>query len=194
MAAATITRPIARQLLYAVLCGWGGLTVLRQMGLGRSVLVRLKWAGRVVPNYRFFGPTPSMHDLHILVRDRLSGGQVGLWRELDVAQERRAVHVLWAPHRRVEKALLDAAREMAVIRRRSAEARQWKTTIPYLALLNVATFGVPHESGAWQTQFAIARAAAYEQEVEPEILFVSDFHDLDTGPGVSGTPARSGGE
>ncbi|MFJ3794053.1 hypothetical protein [Kitasatospora sp. NPDC090091] len=192
--ASTVAGPVARELLYAGLCGWGALTVLRQMGLGRGVLVRLGWAGRVVPNYRFFGPTPSMHDLHVLVRDGLEGERVGRWRELDVGRERSAVHVLWAPHRRVEKGLLDAAREMAVIRRGGAGARQWKTTIAYLALLNVATFGVLHERGARQTQFAIARTAAYEPRVEPEILFVSDFHDLDAGPGMYGIPAGSKGE
>ncbi|GAA2248755.1 MULTISPECIES: hypothetical protein [Kitasatospora] len=192
--AATTTRLIPRLLLYATLCAWGSFTALRQMGLARNLLVRLNWLGRIVPNYRFFGPTPSMHDLHILVRDKLSGGRVGRWRELDVAQERRPVHTLWAPHRRVEKGLLDAAREMAVIRRRNAETRQWRTTIAYLALLNIATFGVPHDSDARQTQFAIARAAAYEQGVEPEILFVSAFHDLDAGPGASEIPARRRGE
>lgn len=188
----TTTGAVPRPLLYAFLGCWGGLTMLRQMDLGRNVLARLGWFGVTVPNYRFFGPIPVMHDLHILVRDKPTGERVGPWRELDVVRERRPLHTLWAPHRRVEKGLIDVAKEMTATRRRSAEATQWKLAVPYLVLLNIATYGVSHEPDARQTQFAIVRAAEYEPRIEPETLFVSDFHDLDAGADAGGPRGKGG--
>ncbi|MFJ8694961.1 hypothetical protein [Streptomyces roseolilacinus] len=98
-----------RLLLYAFPGCWGGLTMLRRMGLGRNLLARLGWFGVTVPDHRFFGPIPVMHDPHVLVRDKLTGERVGPWRELDVVRERRPPHTLWAPRRRVEKGLIDVA-------------------------------------------------------------------------------------
>jgi hypothetical protein len=189
--ASTTFRGLRRSVLYAGLIGWGAISAARQIHPDPGYLVaRLDPLGVYIPNYRFFAPEPAVEDICVIVRDRMADGTLGEWREIDLSRPRRTWHMLVYSIRRIEKGLGDLARHLmrsaAVIR----DNDRLSTSLAYTTLLNVATYSVEHDRGAVQVQFAIGTVAAYEPAVEPQIKFVSNFHDLpNSGMGPGGATA-----
>lgn len=168
----------ARWGVYGLFTGWFGLSVLQQMDkpeLGRKV----DPTSMAIPNWRFFAPMPARHDYNVLYRDRLSDGTVTNWREEEIALTRNLRQVMWHPNRRLEKALFDVASELFRISKEIKDTPRIKLTVPYLALLNYVTNKVGHGDGAVEVQFLIANSAGHEEEVEPRMLFLSEWHALD---------------
>lgn len=171
--------PVAsRTALYALLAFWAGCTMLRQIDPSSKYVYRLDRMGFVVPNFRFFGPVPSVHDSHLLIRFHLGDGHTGPWRELICREKRKLVHMVWAPHRRMNKGLFDAQVELLNVIGMTQDMQRLSATIPYRTLLNLAVHGVEHPAGARAAQFAIARSASHDSSVTPEIMFASDIHEL----------------
>lgn len=169
---------VPRTALYALLTFWAGCSMLRQIDPSSKYIHRLDRMGLVVPNFRFFGPVPSVHDSHLLIRFHLGDGTTGPWRELICREKRRMVHMVWAPHRRMNKGLFDAQVELLTVIGMIQDMKRLSATIPYRTLLNLALHGVEHPTGARAAQFAIARSASHDTSVTPEIMFASDIHDL----------------
>lgn len=174
---------IGRLALYAALGSWAGCSIVRQIDPKSRHMQRLDMWGLTIPNYRFFGPIPSIHDTNLLIRFHLDDGRAGPWQELVCREERRLVHMLWAPKRRMNKALFDVQLELLTVLGITHDIRRISGSIPYRALLNVAVRGVEHPSDARAAQFAIGRSAGHDDSVVPEIVFASDVHEL--------SPARS---
>jgi hypothetical protein len=170
---------LARSALYGTFAAWGAVSVARQFTQeGAIPLAKADPYGLFIPNYHFFCPEPARHDQNLLYRDRLPDGDIGPWQELVTTERRRISHMLFYPTRRFDKGLMDVVSELMRFARIAGDVNRLSLTRPYMSLLNLVSYGVPHDPRAVQTQFAVAHSAAYEPDVEPSVSFVSGFHDL----------------
>jgi hypothetical protein len=150
-----------------------------------SVVCQLKWLklGRILkrydycsilPSWTFFAPNPGMTDFQILYRDRLINEVITPWASLkDVNHLAWSV---WHPSKRQRKALSDLCQNIMRLARRNGIEERLVISMPYLALLSFVTQR-PRPPFSKQRQFLIAKTQR-ETVGDPDILFVSHFHDL----------------
>ncbi|MFC4001142.1 hypothetical protein ACFS2C_07715 [Prauserella oleivorans] len=168
--------------LYGSLGTWFALSVCQQAGRPHPLGTKLDPTTMAIPNWRFFAPTPARHDYNVLYRDKLADGTLTSWREQEITKERTLLQMIWHPGRRMEKALFDVASDLLKATGVVTEGTRIQLTVGYLALLNFVTNQVEHHPEAVQVQFLIAQSAGHEESVEPRMLFLSEFHALDTRP------------
>lgn len=167
----------ARVALGVVLGGWFGLSVLQQMD-------RTTWPRRVdptsmmIPNWRFFAPVPARHDYNVLYRSRSALDKVGEWHEESFTVPRALGQVFWHPARRREKAIFDVASELFQVSPELKDPRAIQLSVSYLSLLNYLSRNVVHPPDQVDVQFLVARTALHEPKVEPQLLFLSEWHRL----------------
>lgn len=179
MNTAQLLKGARRVVLYGTLSVWFSLTLMEQLQKGTKVNRRIDPLSAVIPNWRFFGPQPAMHDCHLLYRDELRGGKMTAWREVEVVEERRSSHMFWHPNRRREKVLFDATEEMKSYAGRERDLRKLQVTVPYLLLLSYVTRYCNHHPQAIRTQFLLANGPGYDEAgSEPLLFFASDVHKL----------------
>lgn len=168
-----------RVAIYGTLSAWMALTLMEQLQKGTRVNRRIDPLSAMIPNWRFFGPLPAMHDCHLLYRDELKGGKMTAWREVNIVEERRIGHMVWHPNRRREKVLFDATEEMKSHISRERDLRKLQLTVPYLLLLSYVTHSCDHHPESLRTQFLLANGSGYDEESsEPLLFFASDIHSL----------------
>lgn len=160
------------------LVAWAGFTVAAQFNIGRNLLRKIDPTGLLIPDWRFFAPHPAEHEYRLLYRDMGGDEALTSWQEIDLSMRRSALHLVWAPHRRLEKALFDATSELLSVTESTDDLNIIKLSTSYLALLNVVTYQSQREAGTDRVQFLIMRAAEYEASVIPDPVFLSDFHRL----------------
>ncbi|EIE98534.1 DUF5819 family protein [Saccharomonospora glauca] len=173
----------ARAALYAFFATWFGLTVAGQK-LYRDDNKKSFWDRLylVVADWRFFAPNPGIHDHHLLMRDKLSDGTLTEWTEIRTVEERTLRHAVWHPHRRAEKTVFDTAAELLRFIGQHGPMNgnadpTVQLSVPYLTLLAHVTTR-RHHPDAVQTQFLIAVSGGYDEEDEPTMVFLSEFHAL----------------
>jgi hypothetical protein len=178
-----MTTKAARGALYGLFATWFGLTVVGQK-LYRDQSRRSRWDKLylIVPDWRFFAPNPGIHDHHLLLRDQLTDGTLTGWREISSLEERTLLHSVWHPHRRAEKTVFDASAELLrfIGQHGQLDGNADPTvqlSVPYLTLLAHVTTR-EHHPDAVRTQFLIAVSGGYEEEDEPTMVFLSEFHAL----------------
>lgn len=159
------------------LASWFAVSTVTQLPAIRRHVDRFDTSGMLLPSWRFFAPWPAMHDLDLLVRDLLPDGSVTPFRDVTVVAERRWHHSVFHSNRRHEKGVFDVCQATLQL------AGKWplhrlQLSLPYLTILNWVTHGCGHHPDAVRTQFLIGRSAAFDETVEPDFLFASDFHDL----------------
>jgi hypothetical protein len=171
---------LSRSALYGTLVTWGTVSFVRQLTReGPALFHKLDPYALLVPNYHFFCPEPARHDQNLMYRDKLADGDLGPWQEIVTTYRRRMSHMVWYPHHRLDKGMMDVANEILRFGRMNGnDLARLSVTRPYLSILNMVTYSVEHDARAVQTQFAIGHSAAYEPDVEPTIAFVSNFHAL----------------
>lgn len=157
---------------------WSAATIATQLGKGQRFIRSFDPTGLIIPDWRFFAPFPAEHEYHLLYRDEMADGTKSTWKEISFGKRRTWIHLIWAPHRRGEKGLFDATSELLQVTESIDDLGIIKLSAAYLALLNVVTHQVAHDSGAQRTQFLVIRAAEYEPVVIPDPLFLSDLHRL----------------
>ncbi|WP_039737341.1 hypothetical protein [Saccharomonospora halophila] len=184
MSRGKVTAP-ARRVLYAALGTWFGLTVVGQK-LYRDQRRQTVWDRLylLIPDWRFFAPNPGIHDHHLLLRDRLTDDSLTEFREVSRVRERTLLQALWHPHRRAEKTIFDSVAELLRYVGQHGEGRRGpdpslQLSVPYLTLLAYVT-AREHHPDAVRTQFLIAISGGYETEDEPTMVFLSEWHALDT--------------
>ena len=121
----------------------------------------------------------------------MADGTTGEWREITLSGPRRLWHMVAYSMRRIEKGVGDLARHLMRSASVIVDNDRLSTSLAYVTLLNLATKGVEHDSGAVQVQFAIGMIGTYDPEAEPTIKFLSNFHDLPT-TGVDQRGAAAG--
>lgn len=168
---------------------WLTAAVFRQISPQADFVRRFDPFNFYIPVFRFFGPNPGSTDTHVLVRSKRRDGTLEPWQEVVTGQsKRRWRHTVWYPERRLGKAVLDLGKSLQ--NSSQLDYRRLHKTVTYRALLNTVKFGITHRPDAVSVQFAVARSAAYDPDYPPELMFVSEFHELEKRP--PGTPAMIG--
>ncbi|WP_207631061.1 MULTISPECIES: hypothetical protein [unclassified Actinopolyspora] len=181
------SRTLLRTALYGLFGSWFVGTVLCQDPFRREDRIRkLDKFNLIFPDWRFFAPNPGIHDYHLLYRDTLASGDTTEWSEVGQIAERKPHHIVWHPHRRLEKTLFDIVAEILRFSGDTGAKKDLALTVPYLTLLNYITNRQPHATDARSTQFLIAASGGYDQSEEPTMLFLSESHRLERGYRRSG--------
>lgn len=134
----------------------------------------------LLPNWRFFAPTPATHDHHLLYRTLDPDGRSSAWRDIDVIAGRKFSQIFWFATRRQEKGVFDVCSE---ILRSLDKGFQFVVTIPAYRILlryveqRVRTDGAGDAKGF---QFTLVRDAGYDLSEEPTVLFVSPYAPMET--------------
>ncbi|MFE3329564.1 hypothetical protein [Streptomyces sp. NPDC059176] len=139
--------------------------------------LQLKDTFSVLPNWRFFAPTPAMHDYHFLYRTLSTDSTTSLWQGIDVIEGRKPWQIAWFPTRRPEKAVFDICSEIlhvidkgfGVVTRTPA----YRTLTEHLRTTITAQGGTTDTVKGFQ--FALARATGYDKSHDPEMVFVSPY-------------------
>lgn len=127
----------------------------------------------LLPSWRFFAPTPGMHDYHLLYRTLRQDGKTSPWQEVDTATRRRFRQIIWFPSRREGKAVHDVCSEILGYADKGIE---FVASLPaYRLLLGYIEKHVMSDGGESVKgfQFTLARSAGYDPAEEPEILLIS---------------------
>jgi hypothetical protein len=172
-----VRRPVGSAVIGG-LAGWYVLTAAAQFPFLRRRMDRFDPSGMLLPSWRFFAPWPAVHDLDLFCRDQLADGTVTPFRDVTHVAARRWRHSVFHNNRRHEKGVFDVCQATLFLAGRWP-LDQLQLTLPYLTLLNWITLSCEHDPAAVRTQFLIGRSAAYDDSVEPDFLFASDFHELD---------------
>jgi len=179
----------------SALAAWYGATVVSQHPQTAFDRARqFDRFGLIVPNWRFFAPEPSQHDFHVLHRVLTADDEETPWIQTTEITPRAWTQMFWFPSRRREKALFDLASDLMVV---MAQTSAPVTVVPaYWTLADIVAHRVHADYDGQEPpqgfQFLIARHTGYEQEPEPEPLFVSAFVPLAPAGSDMSTAPKAG--
>lgn len=157
---------VLRAMTAAGLTGWLALTLAAQHPRSPGTWQRRLDRYRVlIPDWRFYSPEPTVHDVHLLYRDRHADGTATPWRRGTRYASRRARHGVWNPGNRLAKALADLAGRLG----EPDSAR---------LLLEFVVHGLPHAPDSVQTQFMVVTTAGYEETEKMAVLGGLAWHAL----------------
>jgi hypothetical protein len=134
----------------------------------------------LIPDWRFFAPNPAQHDVHVLYRVVLPGGETSEWALSSEFAIRSWSNFAWLPDRRRDKGLFDICIAMGrIIQEGGAGLTE---AVPYQLLRNFVArtvsrryVGQPRPLGF---QFAMVRHTGYDEEPDLEYLMVSPYVGL----------------
>jgi|HubBroStandDraft_1064217.scaffolds.fasta_scaffold197050_2 hypothetical protein len=129
----------------------------------------------MIPEWRFFAPIPARHDYVLLYRDLDAAETWSQWHEWVAAAPRHWWNCVWNPAKRANKGLLDLTVELS--RRAQDKDPAIELSSAYLALLN-AVSSQPRLVTPKRTQFMILMQSAIKADAKPQVLYLSNFHDL----------------
>jgi hypothetical protein len=186
-----ITWTVSEVVLAGVVSFWFVLSVLSQLSaLGQIKesfsLFQKKDMFALIPIWTFFAPIPGTFDYHLLYRDRLHGGLTTQWTEVPLGRAVPVVRALWNPASLQIKAMLDIMylfREEGLELNRLTKGVECEpavlhiSSIAYLSLLNFIS-SLPRFSVYESTQFLVMKGYGALETREPEVVFLSSFHDL----------------
>lgn len=151
--------------------------------------MQLKDTMSVLPNWRFFAPTPAMHDFHLLYRTLSPEGESSRWKSVEVITGRKMSQILWFPTRRPEKALFDVCSDVLHFLDKgfpvATQTPGYRVLLAYLRR-RMREDGVGDAQGF---QFTLVRAAGYDTSEKPETVFVSPLTPMKP-PAAAKTPAH----
>ncbi|MYV90616.1 hypothetical protein [Streptomyces sp. SID1034] len=142
--------------------------------------MQLKDTFSLLPNWRFFAPTPAAHDYHFVYRTLRADGSTEPWRGVDVIEGRKPWQIAWFPTRRPEKAVFDICSEILHVIDKGfpvvVRTAGYRTLTEYLRTLILD--GDEQAGDVQGFQFALARATGYDTTQSPEMIFVSPYTPL----------------
>lgn len=143
-------------------------------------LRKLDPARALIPDWRFFAPNPAQHDVHVLYRVVLPGGETTGWELSSELATRSWADFAWLPDRRRDKGLFDICVTMGRMIQ-SGEAGLTEST-PYLLLRNFVAREVGRRHAGQLRpcgfQFAMVRHSGYDEDQDLEYLLVSPYIEL----------------
>jgi hypothetical protein len=132
---------------------------------------------RLIPRWTFFAPNPAIHDHNLIVRSRDARGKETSWRSVRVCPPRSAIDVVWNPHKRVRKVVIDLIQSLSMLRRRPGIGDYGcPTTMPYLLLFHYCARQCEIVEGR-EFEFAIVRTSGRSNR-RLWMVYSSGFHAL----------------
>ncbi|WP_031486387.1 hypothetical protein [Streptomyces bicolor] len=143
----------------------------------------------LLPNWRFFAPTPAVHDFHLLYRTLDLQGRTSPWKTVDVIEGRKLHQIVWFPGRRPEKAVFDLCSDLLPVLdqgfTQTSKTPAYQVLAAYLRRC-IRADGAPEVRGF---QFALTQAAGFDTGHEPQIIFVSPYMEMASDQ--TGSPSAS---
>jgi len=161
---------------------WFGVSVINQHKRWRRVISKISSRDicSLVPIWTFFAPNPGRTDLYLLYRDRDIEGNISAWREMRLTSRNSWLR-LWSPSRRIQKGIVDLAPNFTkdkVENLQQSVSKRHTLEFQYLLLLNYVC-NEPVDFRAQMRQFALARTNGHDSEDQPNVIFLSAFHQID---------------
>lgn len=159
---------------------WVLLTVAAQPFLATQRKIRRFDLFRMIPVWTFFAPDPGTSDYHLLSRTRCVDGTITPFREIPLGSRRKIGHLFFNPTQRLQKALSDHARAIAMhISTDLTETNQAniRLTVSYISLLHYC-IGLGSEPGSCTVQFMILESFGHLELEDPQLVLNSEFHRL----------------
>jgi hypothetical protein len=133
----------------------------------------------LLPNWRFFAPEPAQHDYRVLHRVLTADGGQTAWGATSHITPRSDLHIVWFPGRRREKAVFDVCGVLLERVETGAAAADLPAYHMLREFVEVAVRREYRDRPLPQGyQFLIARHAGYDEEPDPDYLFLSPFIPL----------------
>ncbi|WP_070011839.1 hypothetical protein [Streptomyces abyssalis] len=157
---------------------WLTITILSQHP--NTTFDRLRTGDKVgllIPNWRFFAPTPAQHDYHLLYRTLDTDGEQSAWRSASQINKRKWAHAVWFPGRRQEKAIFDVCGELGrLIVRKDVKVTD---SAAYRLLRDFVTRHLdesdPRRGSLKGFQFLVVLYSGHDDSEDPQYSFISPF-------------------
>ncbi|WP_129842025.1 hypothetical protein [Streptomyces sp. RFCAC02] len=143
-----------------------------------SRVSRLDTFSALLPNWRFFAPSPAQHDYQFHYRTLDTAGETSPWEPVEVIAGRRPHQIVWFPGRRPEKAVFDLGTEVLHFLDKGFAAATRTPAYRILCGFLRAEIERAGRPGVKGFQFTLLRTAGYDDGEEPEIVFVSPYTPL----------------
>lgn len=143
-------------------------------------LPRLETLG-LIPHWTFFAPRPSMHDMHLLYRDRLDDDEVGEIAFVPTIEVRRWYHAIWNPEKFRNKVIADVSVSLGLqflaTDKSDGDLRLVMLSVPYMMAVHLV-MQMPRTENVKARQFILARQQSYGQDPDRQLIFLSEFHGV----------------
>lgn len=137
-------------------------------------LRHMKFTGSLIPNWRFFAPTPARHDFHILYRTLTTSDKQSEWKQASFITPRSWSHAVWFPNRRAEKATFDVCQNLLTLGGNAVEATE---RVEFALLRELVLHHIKENDPVWPQlagfQVLIVRYSGYDTSESPEYLLAS---------------------
>jgi hypothetical protein len=162
----------------SILFSWLILTVVFHFPLTGNYFLRAKDLLGLVPDWRFFCPTPIRNNYFILYRDFINENEITNWMELTLCPPRHFYNFFWNVGRKYRKSYLDVCIELIGIATQSKKSEDFIVgSISYLSILNHIS-RIPRNGKIELTQFAIMTRSSIDKNAETLLIFLSKVHRL----------------
>ncbi len=164
---------------------WFALTVLNQSKRTRRFAGPIDPLSLLIPLWTFFGPSPGTTDTMVLYRTSLTPEPDTPWRLANQVMERRGLlPILYGPHRRAEKAMLDLGQVLKQVLRDDLPIDKAQLTGGYILLLRMVSNMAKAAGEHGYVQFALFDSPGYGiARREPKAIFFSLVHKLEETSG-----------
>lgn len=153
---------------------WFLLSLLLQWQKKVITKIRSKDLLHLIPNWRFFAPTPARKDYHLEYRIKLKDSKVGIWKRIEFSKQRNYWCVLWYPDKRFRKAFNTSVRRITRMLYEHGYDSTAKS-IAYLHLLNYLQNNNVVEI-IEALQFRIISQQDFASDRKPRLVFTSNWH------------------
>ncbi len=156
---------------------WLSLSIISQFsGIKWVIWLKDRDIFKLIPSWNFFAPYPGVTDYKILYRDRFFDGQFSNWQEIHY-RNNSILPSIFNSNKRRRKSIADSCRSLLQNANMNPKNKEIVFSFPYLIILNYI-MSMPKNSLSEYRQFLIARTFGYISSKPPDILFLSDQHNL----------------
>jgi hypothetical protein len=164
---------------------WILITIITQFSENKITKYLPKFLISFIPKYTFFAPLPGTQDYSLFIRYKTKDDLLSNWKDLNPYQEKRNWYAfLWNPKRRVDKSFFDLTITFLSIYNsfHDKDSNDYRikllTSVPYLMVISYIS-NLPQIPIYNQVQFSLTARTSFNEEVNIEPIFISEFHELD---------------
>jgi hypothetical protein len=176
------TKKVLDVALPALFASWFISTVLCQhpdRGYDKVRKLDKTGSGIGIPNWRFFAPEPAVEDQHFLYRlaneDKTEHSE---WRSCFTIAPRKAIHAIWFPGRRVEKAVFDVASTLLNNKNNNSPLNEKARVAAHDLMVDAVRRRLTPEPGFPYFQIMLIRYSGYDHSEPPKYDMVFDYEKV----------------
>lgn len=163
--------------LLALFGVWWIISVAGQWKGPRVSAIKAKDVLHLIPNWRFFAPSPARRDYHLEYRLKTAESQTTGWKRPKLTRNRSYWCMIWNPQKRIRKAFSTSVRRIAGHMRTQGFDGAARG-LAYMHLLNYLQHR-PAAAKGRQLQFRIVASQDFADDVRTRLVFTSSWHIQD---------------